>query len=45
MAQNFLQLDEKNDQALINFLNAQEKAGDTLVLQFGSHSLKFGLAS
>lgn len=43
--QSFLELDESSDQALINFLNASDKSSETLVLQFGSHSIKFGLAS
>ena len=36
MAQNYLKVNEAEDQALINFLNAQEKCGDCLVLQLGS---------
>lgn len=38
-------LDAREDESLINFLNVSEKGGDTFVLQFGSHSIKFGLAS
>ena len=38
-------LDARDDESLINFLNLSEKGSDTMVLQFGSHSIKFGLAS
>mmetsp|Transcript_23725 Transcript_23725/g.29480 ORF Transcript_23725/g.29480 Transcript_23725/m.29480 type:complete len:102 (-) Transcript_23725:2077-2382(-) len=38
-------LDAREDESLINFLNLSEKGADTMVLQFGSHSIKFGLAS
>jgi len=38
-------LDDKEDENLINFLNLGEKGSDTFVFNFGSHSIKFGLAS
>jgi len=38
-------LDDKDDENLINFLNLGEKGSDTFVFNFGSHSIKFGLAS
>jgi actin-related protein len=31
--------------SLLTFLNLQERGADTLILQLGSHSIKFGLAS
>ena len=40
-----LDLDEREDEGLINFLNLGEKGADTMVIQLGSHSIKFGLAS
>lgn len=45
MAQSYLKLSEAHDQALINFLNASEKCGEYIVIQFGSQSTKIGLAS
>ena len=48
MEQNLLShfnLDDKDDENLINFLNLGEKGSDTFVFNFGSHSIKFGLAS
>jgi len=36
MAQAHLKLNEAQDQALINFLNASEKYGEYIVIQFGS---------
>ena len=30
---------------MINFLNANDKGGDTFVFQFGSHSIKYGLST
>jgi len=41
----FNTMDEKEDLTLTNFLNANEKGGDTMVIQLGSHSIKLGLAS
>ena len=38
-------MDAQEDESLINFLNVSEKGSDTFVIQFGSHSIKFGLAS
>lgn len=40
-----LNLDEREDEGLINFMNLGEKGADTIVVQLGSHSIKFGLAS
>lgn len=41
----YFNLDAKEDESLINFLNLGEKGADTFIFQFGSHSTKFGLAS
>lgn len=38
-------MDENQDANLISFLNIGEKGADNVVIQFGSHSIKLGLAS
>ena len=42
---NHFNLDAREDESLINFLNIGDKGSDTFVIQFGSHSIKFGLAT
>jgi actin-related protein len=38
-------MEDQNGNDFNSFLNIGEKGSDTLVFQFGSHSVKFGLAS
>jgi len=38
-------LDPEEDKKLLDFLKIDERGSDTIVIQAGSHSIKFGLAS
>jgi len=42
---NWFNFNEEEDKRLIDFLKLEERGSDTIVIQPGSHSLKFGLAS
>ena len=41
----FFKLDEVKDAETINSFNFYEKGADCIVIQPGSHSIKYGLAS